>query len=171
MYITKKTIHFTPGELITTAKEEYEGKKEKLQTVFKGEKLFVNTEPIVVWRDKEQEKKNGRIELKYCNEDKVDFIKLQSLLLHLKMARLKDKYLPYQVMTPGKHFPEKCLTVEQLSSIPDFYTVVDIRKEDKGYWYTCMNNLSVIVTPENEFGTLITPSDQEFLKTLEMRQK
>ena len=172
MYITTKTIHFTPGELITTEREKYIGKKEPLQTVFKGEKLFVNSEPVAVFRDKNNEKEDHRItEFSYCQEDKINFLKLQNLLFQLKMARLKRLYLPYQVMAPEKHFTEKFLTIGQLSTIPIFYTVVDIRENNEGCWYTCMNKSPVIVTPRNEFGALITPSDQELLKKLEMRRK
>ena len=172
MYITKNTIHFIPGEFITTENEKYIGEKEELQTVVEGKKLFVNTEPITIYRDKKQEEENKRIiEYQYCTDEKINFIKLQSLLLQTKMAHLKRLYLPFQVLAPGKHFPEKLLEISQLSIVPEFYTVVDIRKGSTGYWYTFMNKATVIATPKNKFGTLLQESDQELFKKLEMRKK
>lgn len=172
MYIAKNTIHFIPGEFITTEKEKYIGEKEELQTIVEGKKLFVNIEPIAIYRDKEQELQNKRIlEYRYCTNEKTDFMKIKSILLQMKMEHLKRLYLPFQVLTPEKHFPEKLLEISQLSIVPELYTVVDIRKGSTGYWYTFMNKSTVIATPKNEFGTLLKSSDQELLKQLEMRKK
>ncbi len=172
MYITKNTIQFIPGEFITTEMEQYIGEKEELQTVVEGKKMFVNAEPVTVYRDKKQEEENKRIiEYQYCTDEKINFIKLQSLLLQTKMAHLKRLYLPFRVVAPGKHFTEKFLTINQLSNIPNFYTVIDIRKNEKGCWYTFMNKSSVIATQKNEFGTLLQVSDEELLRKLEMRKK
>ena len=74
MYIAKNTIHFIPGEFITTEKEKYIGEKEELQTIVEGKKLFVNIEPIAIYRDKEQELQNKRIlEYRYCTNEKTDY--------------------------------------------------------------------------------------------------
>lgn len=87
------------------------------------------------------------------------------------MVHLKRPYLPFQVIVSEKHFTENFFNIDQLSTISSFHTIVDIRKKEKGCWYTFMNKSFVIATPKSKFGMLLKSSDQELLEKLEMRKK
>ena len=56
MFFTSNQIFLQAGEDVSTEQDTYYGDRESLETTFENKKLFINTKPVMLFRDLEKEK-------------------------------------------------------------------------------------------------------------------
>ena len=170
MFFTSNQIFLQAGEDVSTEQDIYYGDREILETTFENKKLFINTKPVMLFRDLEKEKTclsvvepRFQIEKEYLRQKRR--LCYQKLFNASQLRQLENLYLNWHIFLTNKHYVEIFEKTSRII-IPRHYVILDVSKTVDGYYFTCYNEAPVIAYENQSFGALVTKEDQRRLRFL-----